>query len=113
MNEDNTFYINHAEVFCEISRRMKNFLELSMSKIMEEAFELDKAMEEVERVSSLDSLSYEKMNDLKENLEELSSYEPDSINDIKKRIKYCKSPLELKQLNQKLNALYKEQKRKR
>ncbi len=34
----------------------------------------------------------------------------ESIEDIKKRIKYCKNPLELKQLNQKLNILYKKQK---
>lgn len=35
------------------------------------------------------------------------------ISNIKKRIKYCKNPMERKQLEQKLNVLYKEQKRKR
>ena len=110
MNKYDTFNINHGEVFGEISRRMKNFLEVSISKAMEEVVELNKAMEDIAMV---DSLSYEKMNDLNETIEELSSYESDSIEDIKKRIKYCKNPLELKQLNQKLNTLYKKQKSRR
>lgn len=37
----------------------------------------------------------------------------ESISNLKKRIKYCKNPMERKQLEQKLNVLYKEQKRKR
>ena len=110
MNEYDTFKINHGEVYRVISRRMKSFLELYTTKTMEEVVELDKAMEDLARV---DSLSYEKMNDLKETLEELSPYKPSSIEDIKKRIKYCKNPLELKQLNQKLNTLYKKQKHRR
>ena len=32
---------------------------------------------------------------------------------LKKRIKYCKNPMEKKKLEQELNALYKEQKRNR
>jgi len=110
MNEYDTFNINHGEAFREISRRLKNFLELSTSKAMEEVVELDKAMEDIAKI---DLSSYEKMNDFKDNLVELSSYEPGSIEDIKKQIKYCKNPLELKQLNQKLNTLYRKRKRKR
>lgn len=37
----------------------------------------------------------------------------EAISNLKKRIKYCKNPMERKQLGQKLNVLYKEQKRKR
>ena len=37
----------------------------------------------------------------------------ESISNLKKRIKYCKNPMERKQLEQELNVLYKEQKRKR
>lgn len=37
----------------------------------------------------------------------------ESISNLKKRIKYCKNPMERKQLEQKLNVLYKEQKGKR
>lgn len=35
------------------------------------------------------------------------------ISTLKKRIKYCKNPMEKKKLEQELNALYKEQKRNR
>lgn len=35
------------------------------------------------------------------------------ISSLKKRIKYCKNPLEKKQLEKELNALYKEQKRRK
>lgn len=35
------------------------------------------------------------------------------ISTLKKRIKYCKNPMEKKKLDQELNALYKEQKRNR
>lgn len=35
----------------------------------------------------------------------------DNVSSLKKRIKYCKNPMEKKKLQQELNALYKEQKR--
>lgn len=35
----------------------------------------------------------------------------DAISGLKKRIKYCKNPMEKKKLQQELNALYKERKR--
>lgn len=35
----------------------------------------------------------------------------ESISNLKKRIKYCKNPMERKQLEQRLNVLYKEQKK--
>lgn len=37
----------------------------------------------------------------------------DNIPSLKKRIKYCKNPIEKKKLQQELNALYKEQKRRK
>lgn len=37
----------------------------------------------------------------------------ENISNLKKRIRYCKNPMERKQLEQELNVLYKEQKRKR
>ena len=44
-----------------------------------------------------------------------STFEPskEDISSLKKRIKYCKNPMEKKQLQQELNALYKEQKRRK
>ena len=38
---------------------------------------------------------------------------PEDISTLKKRIKYCKNPMEKKKLEQELNALYKENKRNR
>ena len=37
----------------------------------------------------------------------------DNVSSLKKRIKYCKNPMEKKKLEQELNALYKEHKRNR
>lgn len=37
----------------------------------------------------------------------------DNVSSLKKRIKYCKNPMEKKKLQQELNALYKEQKRRK
>ena len=51
----------------------------------------------------------EKMSDL---LNQESPSQPD-ISSLKKRIKYCKNPMEKKMLQQELNALYKEQKRRK
>lgn len=51
----------------------------------------------------------EKMSDLLN----LESPLPPNISSIKKRIKYCKNPMEKKKLQQELNALYKEQKRRK
>lgn len=44
-----------------------------------------------------------------------STFEPPKtdISSLKKRIKYCKNPMEKKKLQQELNALYKEQKRRK
>lgn len=46
-------------------------------------------------------------------LEDISQYElqVQDISSLKKRIKYCKNPMEKKKLQQELNVLYKEQKR--
>lgn len=44
-----------------------------------------------------------------------STFEPpkEDISSLKKRIKHCKNPMEKKKLQQELNALYKEQKRRK
>ena len=44
-----------------------------------------------------------------------TTFEPqkEDISSLKKRIKYCKNPMEKKKLQQELNALYKEQKRRK
>lgn len=42
-----------------------------------------------------------------------SESKEDSISSLKKQIKNCKNPMQLKELNQKLNATYKKRKRKK
>ena len=44
---------------------------------------------------------------------EVNLWSEQSPSILKKRIKYCKNPMEKKKLEQELNALYKEQKRNR
>ena len=51
----------------------------------------------------------EKMSDLYNN----DLLPQQDISSLKKRIKYCKNPMEKKMLQQELNALYKEQKRRK
>ena len=53
---------------------------------------------------------------LLEQMSELCNEKPlpqPDISSLKKRIKYCKNPMEKKKLQQELNALYKEQKRRK
>lgn len=44
---------------------------------------------------------------------EQNKFSKDDVSSLKKRIKYCKNPMEKKKLQQELNALYKEQKRRK
>ena len=62
---------------------------------------------------------YNSKESLEDSLQELSDLATDSddfssnIPDLKKRIKYCKNPLERKNLERQLNAAYKEMKKQR
>ena len=49
----------------------------------------------------------------KQIVDEVNLWSKQSPSILKKRIKYCKNPIEKKKLEQELNALYKEQKRNR
>lgn len=60
-----------------------------------------------------DLLKTAKEFDLLEDLAVISEPPKQDISTLKKRIKYCKNPMEKKKLEQELNALYKEQKRNR
>ena len=97
MNTDNIFSRNHVLAY-GFGNAMKSFIRAAM--------EFDEAMTKIKELDLPSSIEVC-------NQEEISFNSPESIGDIKKRIKYCKNPLELKQLNQKLNALYKEQKSRR
>ena len=108
---------------CQVSNALKNILERIRKE--EESFQAIKNMADmlgmsVEEYSNQliyfnDGAAFppcellEKMSDLYNN--DLLS-QPD-IPSLKKRIKYCKNPMEKKKLQQELNALYKEQKRRK
>lgn len=55
----------------------------------------------------------DKLNKLKYLVEDVGQDVKTNISSLKKRIKYCKNPMEKKKLQQELNALYKEQKRRK
>lgn len=55
-----------------------------------------------------DSVNLSELNFL---CEQESPHKPNAISSLKKRIKYCKSPLEKRDLEQQLNKLYKERKK--
>lgn len=60
-----------------------------------------------------DLLKTAKESDLLEDLAVVTEPPKQDLSTLKKRIKYCKNPMEKKKLEQELNALYKEQKRNR
>lgn len=60
-----------------------------------------------------DLLKTAKESDFLEDLAVVSEPPKQDISTLKKRIKYCKNPMEKKKLEQELNALYKEHKRNR
>lgn len=60
-----------------------------------------------------DLLKTAKEFELLEDLAVVTEQPKQDISTLKKRIKYCKNPMEKKKLEQELNALYKEQKRNR
>lgn len=60
-----------------------------------------------------DLLKTAKEVDLLEDLTVVTEPPKQDISTLKKRIKYCKNPMEKKKLEQELNALYKEHKRNR
>ena len=108
---------------CQVSNALKNILERIRKE--EESFQAIKNMADmlgmsVEEYSNQliyfnDGSAFptcellEKMSDLYNN--DLLP-QPD-ISSLKKKIKYCKNPMEKKKLQQELNALYKEQKRRK
>jgi len=77
-----------------------NFIEWFTGEINNQIAELEKSMENIKNIELPLPTKIREEEDNPFNIVE-------SIEDIKKRIKYCKNPLELKQLNQKLNTLYK------
>ena len=91
---------------------MKAMIEAQKNYEMEQIYK-ENELSERERLSQLAGISFEKM--ILDEIIDKSTFtipQPD-ISSLKKRIKYCKNPMEKKMLQQELNALYKEQKRRK
>ena len=91
---------------------MKAMIEAQKNYEMEQIYK-ENELSERERLSQLTGISFEKM--ILDEIIDKSTFtipQPD-ISSLKKRIKYCKNPMEKKKLQQELNALYKEQKRRK
>ena len=59
------------------------------------------------------SVFSEEVSDSYYEFREQNKFSKDNVSSLKKRIKYCKNPMEKKKLQKELNALYKEQKRRK
>lgn len=90
----------------QIATKMSKTLNEQYEKVLSEIYSATKE-ESVSLVEILESLT---KFDNKQN--EICSNKND-ISNLKKRIKYCKNPLEKKKLEQELNLLYKKRKRKK
>ena len=63
---------------------------------------------EIEIIGGYPEFSYELLEKLSDLYDESFILPKESISNLKKRIKYCKNPMERKKLQQELNSLYKE-----
>ena len=84
---------------------------LTASQIIQKQSEIE-LLNELQRVYNSKELlenSLQELSDLATNPDDFSS----DIPSLKKRIKYCKNPLERKSLERQLNAAYKEMKKRR
>ena len=88
-----------SKQFLVVSQIMKQQSEIELLKELQRMYDSKKSLE-----NSLQELS-----ELATNPDDFSS----DIPSLKKRIKYCKNPLERKSLERQLNAAYKEMKKRR
>ena len=95
-----------------VATAMRNILE--QLRKAEEDFILQKTKEELGVIDIESSLTTMGTSSFMTLIDE-TTFEPqkEDISSLKKRIKYCKNPMEKKMLQQELNALYKEQKRRK
>ena len=94
-----------------IEARIQNELEKEYKDLLEQEYKDLKV--ESQGGWFEDLLKTAKEFDILEDLAVVSEPPKQDISTLKKRIKYCKNPMEKKKLEQELNALYKEQKRNR
>ena len=70
-------------------------------------------VEAFEQLCKSFSKSLENIEELFKSIEEVVADVPDDIPALKKQIKYCKNPMEIKMLNKRLNEAYKKKNKKR
>lgn len=94
-----------------IEARIQNELEKEYKDLLEQEYKDLKVESQGNWLEDL--LKTAKEFDFLEDLAVVSEPPKQNISTLKKRIKYCKNPMEKKKLEQELNALYKEHKRNR
>ena len=71
---------------------------------------ISQIMEAFEQLCAIMSESVEPIVSVFKTIEEMVEDPPDDIATLKKQIKYCKNPMEMKMLNKRLNDAYKKSK---
>lgn len=96
--------------FPQIAKMLKDIAEAQIQNELEQKFQ---GIEVQENNHILDILNELRTGYCVDMIENVSQYElpVQKISSLKKRIKYCKNPMEKKKLQQELNVLYKEQKK--
>jgi len=96
--------------FPQIAKMLKDIAEAQIQNELEQKF---KGIEVQENNHILDIFNELRTGYCVDMIENISQYElpAQNISSLKKRIKYCKNPMEKKKLQQELNVLYKEQKK--
>lgn len=78
--------------------------------IIEAVSKINKLREDAGLLESINPFGLEDMSELFKKLSTIDDIKP-NIPQLKKKIKYCRNPIEKKKLQQELNRVYKEQKR--
>lgn len=98
--------------FPQIAKMLKDIAEAQIQNELEQKFKgIEVSIQENNHI--LDIFNELRTGYCVDMIENISQYElpAQNISSLKKRIKYCKNPMEKKKLQQELNVLYKEQKK--
>lgn len=113
--------INVLSTGCSVSTNLRNLLEQcreqdkALTAMKNTVDMLDMTVEEyaneIEIIGGYPEFSYELLKKLSDLYDKSFVLSQENISNLKKRIKYCKTPMERKRLQQELNTSYKKQKR--
>lgn len=90
----------------ETMENLQNIAAVSASSISQ-------IVEAFEQLCNAMSESLKTIESIFKDIEEIVEDPPDDIATLKKQIKYCKNPMEMKMLNKRLNNAYKKSKRRK